>query len=489
MAKKRFSMPSLIVFLGLLFAGCPMETKTDGSDRTVDVVVVGSGIAGSMAALSAKEAGADTVLLIEKRGIFGGTAKLSRGGFADAVISAKNNPEASLNEWKDWMQDGDSGYPDYDKFLSIAGQSAETVDYLRSLGLIIIGQVTGGGNALMTKLEERISAQNIEVLLNCEAVEISLDNGLVSGIDAIYRRRSFRIQAKNVILATGGFSRNPELVAQWAGTTPGMNYVVSMADSGSTGDGILMARRIGASLYNNTFTKIAGLQFSSALYGISAFVQPAPLLPAPAALSTQILVNSEANRIMNEAVGGSFGNVSSYNSDAAYIMIKDGRPPYYILYDAGGSPAAGTTDITGALEAGAALRNGEVLKALTFEELADAMNVPAGALNDTVTRYNSFADSGDMDFGKHVSYIKPIKIPPFYAVKVYPNSYGSMGGVVTDSGGRVLDPSGNVIPHLYAVGEVSNRDFYNESYIGGASLALYSTVGRIAGKTAAAGNR
>jgi fumarate reductase flavoprotein subunit len=483
MVENRFSMLSAIILCGLLFTSCPSEVEQDGPDRTVDVVIVGSGIAGSMAALSAKEAGAGTVLLIEKRAIFGGTAKLSAGGFATTIVNAKNNPQESLSEWKSWMKEGDSGYPDYDKFLSVAKQSGEAVDYLRSLGLIIIGQVAGGGNALMTKLEEEITARNIEVLLNCEAREITLDKGVVSGIAAIYKHRSFNIKAKNVILATGGFSRDPELVAQWAGINPGLNYVVSMADSGSAGDGILMARRIGAALYSNAFTKIAGLQFSATLHRISAFVQPAPLIPAPAPLSTRILVNNEAKRVMNEAIGGSFGNISSYNSTAAYIMIKNGKPPYYIIYDADNS-FAGTTDITGALEAGTALRNGEVLKAHTLNDLANAMNVSPDILKNTVARYNGFADSEDEDFGKNSSYIKRIETPPFYAVKVYPNSYGSVGGIVTDSSGRVIDEDGNVVPHLYAAGEVSNRDFYNESYVGGASLALYSTTGRIAGKAA-----
>jgi fumarate reductase flavoprotein subunit len=259
-----------------------------------------------------------------------------------------------------------------------------------------------------------------------------------------------------------------------------------MADPGSTGEGILMARRIGAALYNNAFAKIAGLQFSSDLGGISAFTQPGRMAPAPAPLSTQILVNSEGKRIMNEAIGGSFGNVSSYNSAGAYALIKDGKGPYYILYDAENS-LAGMTNISAALEAGAALGNGEAFKAGSLEGLAAAMGVPDGALKDTVTRYNGFADSGDAEFDKKGSYIKRIETPPFYAVKVYPNSYGSMGGVVTDSGGRALDEAGAVIPHLYAAGEISNRDFYNESYVGGASLALYSVAGRIAGK-AAAGN-
>jgi fumarate reductase flavoprotein subunit len=473
-------------FLLLIFSflGCSMEGEPEEPDRIVDVVVVGSGIAGSMAALGAKEAGVAQVLLIEKRTIFGGTSKLSSGGFADAVISAQNDPQGSLNDWRAWMEGENTDYPDYDKFLFVAGQSAGVIDYLRGLGLTIIGQVSGGGSVLMTALEKKLAAQNIEVLLDCEARDITLDNGLVSGITAIYKHRSFNIKAKNVILATGGFSRNPALVAQWAGTNFGLNYVVSMADANSVGDGILMAQRIGAAVYSNTFTKIAGLQFSSALSGISAFTQPSSLSPAPAPLTTQILVNSEANRFMNEAAGGSFVNVSLYNSTAAYAMIKDGKGPYYILYDANNN-LVGATDITGALETAAIRENGEVFKSETLEGLAHALDIPSKALEDTVSRYNGFADSGDADFGKNTSYIKRIETAPFYAIKVYPNSYGSMGGIVTDSSGRVLDQNGRVIPRLYAVGEVSNRDFYNESYVGGASLALYSAAGWIAGKTAA----
>jgi fumarate reductase flavoprotein subunit len=479
-------MISGIVFLVLVITGCPMEPVSDEADREVDVVVVGSGIAGSMAALSAKEAGAARVLLIEKRTLFGGTARWSLGGFAAAVVNAKNNPEGSLNDWKAWMEGGaeDTGYPDYDKFLSVAEKAAEAVDYLKSLGLTIIGQVAGGGSVLMTTLEEMMASHGIEVLLNCEAKEISRDNGAVTGIIATYKRKPFRIKAKNVVLATGGFSRNPELVAQWAGTNPGLRYVVSMADSGSTGDGILMAREAGAALYSTTFTKIAGLQFSPALRGIPAFAQSSILAAAPAPLDTQILVNREAKRIMNEAVGGSFGNVSSSNSNGAYTIIKDGKWPYFIIYDANNSVIGGT-DISTALEAGVALQNGEVVTGRTPNDLAAAMDVSADMLNETITRYNGFVGAEDEDFGKGSQYLKKIETGPFYAVKVYPNSYGSMGGVVTDSSGRVLDPAGAVIPRLYAVGEVSNRDFYSESYVGGASLALYSTIGRIAGKATA----
>jgi fumarate reductase flavoprotein subunit len=454
-----------------------------GPDRNVDVIVVGSGIAGSMAALGAKEAGAAIVLLIEKKTLYGGTSRLSKGGFAATVISAKNNPQGAVDAWRDYMTAGAevTGYPDYDKFLALAENSAEAVDYLRSLGLSIIGQVAGEGSTLMTKLESAVRAQNIEILFSCEANELITENGAVTGLKAVRNRKSFTVKAQNVILATGGFSKNPELVAGWAGNNPGLNYVVSMADSGSAGDGILMARQAGAALYDNTFTKAAGFQFSPALGGISAFAQPwnSPIAQAP--LSTQILINREARRFMNEAAGGSYNNVSWYNYQGAYAMIKDGKGPYFIIYDSNN-----TTTVTLSLEAGAALNVDEAFKGETIDEIAALTGVPEEILADTVDGYNDFCTAGlDGDFGKTGPDLKKIEAGPFYAVKLYPNSYGSMGGVVTDSEGRVYNTAGEIIPHLYAVGEVSNRDYYNQTFVVGASLALYSAIGRTAGKAAA----
>jgi fumarate reductase flavoprotein subunit len=80
---------------------------------------------------------------------------------------------------------------------------------------------------------------------------------------------------------------------------------------------------------------------------------------------------------------------------------------------------------------------------------------------------------------------KKIETGPFYAVKLYANAYGSMGGIVTDKDGRVLDEDGNVILNLYAAGTISNGDFYNEIYRDAASLAFTSAMGRLAGIHAA----
>jgi fumarate reductase flavoprotein subunit len=485
--------PAAALVLFLAFCGCQTEPSEEPG-RTVDVVVAGSGIAGCMAALGAKEAGASRVLVIEKSSTFGINTKRSSGTLNPELVNARNNPEGSLANWKNIMGNSseDTGFPDYDKWLEIAAQTGGRVDYLRSLGLhITANEVMGGGSALVEKMEESLKAKNIEVLLGCTANEIIMENGAAAGLRAFYKRNSFYIKAKSVILATGGFSQNSELVALWAGNKSGLHYVLSMADMGSSGDGILMAERAGGALYPNTFSKLAGLQFSPALRSISVFAQPTLYSVSPLPLNTQILVNNEAKRFMNEAIGGS-ANISAANYRAAYFMVTDSRPPYFIIYDSNNAPV-GLYDITAILDSGAALQTGDAVKAASWEELAVKMQVDKNALQATVDTYNDFVDRGaddtaDGGFGKDLSHLKRMATAPFYAVKVYPNSYGSMGGVVTDSSGRVLNlygPNGRAIPRLYAAGEISNRDFFNQTYTGGASLALYSTTGWLAGKAAA----
>ena len=101
--------------------------------------------------------------------------------------------------------------------------------------------------------------------------------------------------------------------------------------------------------------------------------------------------------------------------------------------------------------------------------------------------YQTMTENGeDEDFGKPAENLVSLQTAPFYAVKFYPTTFGSQGGVLTDEQGRVLNEEGNAIAGLYAAGEMSNRYFYNENYVLAASLGLYATTGRDAGTAAAA---
>ena len=123
----------------------------------------------------------------------------------------------------------------------------------------------------------------------------------------------------------------------------------------------------------------------------------------------------------------------------------------------------------------------------TVEDLAAAIGVDKTVLSDTILHYNDLCKAGeDTDFAKAAEYLSPLETGPYYALEYVPTTFGSTGGVKTDDQQHVLKADGSPIKGLYAAGEMSNRYFYNENYMLGGSLGLYSTCGRIAGTPAAA---
>ena len=160
-------------------------------------------------------------------------------------------------------------------------------------------------------------------------------------------------------------------------------------------------------------------------------------------------------------------------------MIQDANAPFWYIYDSADEAIAAV------LEAGA--QAGVVAKGETIEDLAREMHVYTSVLKYTYDSYQAAVKEGvDLEFNKSAAFLKDLSKAPFYAVKVYPTTFGSAGGVTTTEDGRVTRQDGTVIPGLYAAGEMSNRYFYNENYILAASLGLYSTMGRRAGTAAAA---
>lgn len=189
----------------------------------------------------------------------------------------------------------------------------------------------------------------------------------------------------------------------------------------------------------------------------------------------QLGANANGDRFGNEAVSAGWDTMDMTASD----MIQDGNAPFWYIYDSSNEAAVA------ALEAGAAA--GVVAKGETVEELALNMHVYTKNLTAAYDQYAAAVAAGKDDaFGKDAAFLAPIDKAPFYAVKVYPTTFGSAGGVTTTDQGRVTRQDGTVIPGLYAAGEMSNRYFYNENYILAASLGLYSTMGRRAGAAAAA---
>lgn len=521
-----FGMCAIIMTAAMIFSGCPMDSDDDGGsyDRDVDIVVVGAGLAGAAAALSTVEAYPNVkVVLIDKDSVVGGSLYRAMGGISGDAYNAKENPAGTITGWKAQSErpgDPVTGYPNYGKVLQIASNTKELLDVafakwqipltkIEAWGIWGFTNAAGGaisGAAGAQKLHDAVirNSSYIEFLPETAAKELIVINGVVSGVRAEKKDgASFTIRAKNTILATGGFSQNGELLVNYVdpALVPNIRvmglYNKSMAAPGAMGDGISMAEKAGAAIYDKAVIHLQGLKYAEELannvplaYRL-AFSHEAYSIGPQLQFREQIVVNNTGKRFIAESGSIAYGSVGLDGR----TLFNDAKPPYYIIFDSNNpnhreeqsGATAAYVDLTAALNAATDLGIGEAYKADTIELLAEAIQVSPVNLASAVSTYNGYVDTGtDADFGKSADLLtKKLEQGPFYAVKLYPESHISMGGVKSDYLGRVLDTNDLIIPHLYAVGELANREFYNVNYVGAASLALYPTWGRMAGLDAA----
>ena len=459
------------------------EVAKEAKEMTADVVVVGAGMAGMTAALAAKEAGAD-VILIDKMAVTGGTTNLA-GGILVCIDSELFEPvqmeadsmEAILAYWELHMsQSGvESGYPDWDRLEGVLADTGETVDWLVANGIEFgdtpfpmsstypMALANGGGSGLIKMLETCVVSKGVNLITECKATELVTDEtGAVVGVIAETKDAVITFKADSVVMCTGGISQNEELVEKYSPKLTRAGLIPTSAVS-HTGEGFLMALEVGAGTFDVFATPLYTTTFDPELKDATGLSIPA-----------QLGVNANGDRFANEAAGVAWDTMDYTPSN----MIQDGNAPFWYVYDSS-DPA-----IAAVLEAGVA--DGVVAKGNTAEELALGMHVYTKNFVNAFETYNAAAEAGvDAEFGKDAAYLKALNVAPFYAVKVYPTTFGSAGGVTTTEDGRVTTQDGTVIPGLYAAGEMSNRYFYNENYILAASLGLYSTMGRRAGDAAA----
>ena len=462
------------------------EAEKTAVEQTTDVLVIGAGIAGLSSAMSAKENGAD-VVIIDKMSAPGGTTNLAGGILVcvDSELFADNRLESDSMEaikayWEERMAYSgvDSGYPDQERLDSVLADTGKTVDWMVSNGIEFdatpysassrypMALANGGGAGLINMLVDACEEKGIELMLNTKGTSlITDDTGAVVGAVAETEDSIITFHAKSVILATGGISQNQELVEKYSPKLTRAGLIPTSAVS-HTGDGFLMALEVGA----GTFDVFATPLFSTVVDPeLSALTDTSALT-----IYGQLGVNANGDRFGNEAASAGWDTMDHTASD----MIQDGNAPFWYIYD------SSNADAVAALEAG--VESGVVAKADTIEGLALGMHVYTDRLVASYEEYSAAVAAGkDEAFGKDAAFLLPIEKAPFYAVKVYPTTFGSAGGVTTTDQGAVTTQEGEVIPGLYAAGEMSNRYFYNENYVLAASLGLYSTMGRRAGAAAA----
>jgi flavocytochrome c len=461
-------------------------------DEQTDILVVGSGIAGLSAAIEARQAGAD-VLVLEKMKVTGGNTRISDGGLAapgnliQKQLGVEDSPELFC---QDILRAG-LGLNHPHLVALVAEKAADAVNWTMDvLGVTYLDRLDRfGGHSVARCLTTRnhsgadiIKAQQAKfaqlggtIRTRCLLTQLITDrNGVVRGVQ-IRSGYTFgekdsgsikHIRAKRaVIMATGGYGndvpfrtlQNPALDAS-IGTT---NH------RGATAEGLIAALEIGAAPVHLSWIQLGpwgcadetgyGRGASFASYS----VYPAGILVDPAA----------GRRIVNEWAD------RRQRSDAIFKT---------------GHVCVGLVDAKGAGKASDSLKHcltrGYVKVFDKITDLAAAYGMPAGSLETTLDRYNQGVETGERDeFGKPLDGAQRIDTPPFYAIRLWPKVHYTPGGMGINTDAQVIGLDGRPIPHLFAAGEVCGG-IHGASRLGSCALTECIVFGRIAGQQAAAVN-
>lgn len=473
-------------------AAAPAGEK-EAKELSADVIVVGGGGAGMAAATRLAQLG-KSVILVEKSGFLGGAISVSGGnqvvmgsqlqidnGVADDSVESmvadfeanganKNNKEIltlfaeNVGATTDWL---------------VASCGITFEEGLHQLGEYSHNRelaYTGGGAGFAEAMRKAVEEAGVQVLLNTKAESLIADNGTVTGVKAASSDADYTLTAGNVVLATGGYGANKDML------TDEMKSALYYGPASSTGEGIQMAQAVGAQTANMEYGKrypngievSEGMAKSTIAGNIVGWTMSA------------ILVNKDGNRVVNEKAS---------NRTILEEELKQEGGELYLLLDAETFEAwkaklapAGISDadIEKYLEANGTttpvFAHGE-----TLEEAAAAAGINADNLKATVEKYNGFVAKGsDDDFGRAATYLtKTIGEGPYYIVEQKPRFATTMGGLVINTSMQVLNEAGEPISGLYAAGENCGQVMGDDSP-SGANNAWALTSGKLAADAIAA---
>ncbi|MBR2766076.1 MAG: flavocytochrome c, partial [Blautia sp.] len=437
-----------------------------------DVVVVGAGGAGLTAAAMATEKGA-SVIVVEKMPLVGGNSLKATGGMNAAGTKfqeALGITDSGVQEFIEDTMNGGHQLNNIDLVTTMSEGSSDAVNWLEGIGAPLPKvAATGGtvhkylhepedgsavGSFLVDKLSTYCDKLGIMVLLNTKAESILTEDGTVTGIMAADEKHDYTIKADSVVLATGGFGANFDLMTQY---DPSLANAVTTNHAGATGDGILMAEEIGADTVD-----MDQIQLHPTVY------QENGLLVSESVRSMGgILVNAEGKRFCND--------MSTRDAVSAAELEQTGSYAY-IIFD-----QRIVDDLASCQKY---INSGLTVQADSYEELAQAMGLDEEASANFVESMNiwneAVAAGEDAEFGRNNGMDGDLSTAPFYAIKIAPGIHHTMGGLRINTEAEVLDKDGNAIPGLYAAGETTGG-VHGGNRIGGNAVCDFVVFGRIAG--------
>ena len=319
------------------------------------------------------------------------------------------------------------------------------------------GKVVSVGSYMIPRLESKCKELGVEVMLNTTATKILTDaNGAAVGIEATGKNgNTVTVNAKAVILATGGFGANLDMVVQYK---PDLKGFMTTNAAGAQGQGIDMAVAIGAGTVDMDQIQIHP----------TVEANTAALITEGLRGDGAILVNAEGKRFTDE--------VGTRDVVSAAEIAQTGSYSWLVIDQA-------MVDASSVIQG--YITKGYTVSGSTYAELADAMGVDADAFTATMEQWNACVEAGeDAEFGR-TSFANPLNTAPYYAIKVTAGIHHTMGGLTINSDTQVLAGDGTVIDGLYAAGEVTGG-VHGANRLGGNAVADFTVFGRIAGQQASA---
>lgn len=451
--------------------GASEQKKTSLEDLKdeYDVVIVGAGGGGMSAAIQAKDMGMNPVIF-EKMPVAGGnTVKASAGMNASGT---KFQKEAGVKDSNDLFFDetlkGGKETNDKELLRYFVDSSADAIDWLDGMGITLNNlTVTGGmsvkrthrpadgsavGQYLVEGLLRNVHERDIPLFTDADVKDIKENDGAVSGVKVKFNNKDEKeIKTKAVVVATGGFGANLDMVTSYNKDLDGF---VTTNQAGSQGDGVKMIEKLGGDTVD-----MKEIQIHPTVEQETSFLVTEAVRGEGA-----ILVSQEGKRFVNELE-------TRDNVSAAIIGLKDQYA--YLVLDSGVKERVKAIDFYE--------KQGFVKKGESIADLAKEINMDAKTLENTMTSWNDTVKAKkDADFGRTTGMDNDLSKGPFYAIKIAPGIHHTMGGAKINTKAQVLKKDGTPITGLYAAGEASGG-LHGKNRIGGNAVADIIIYGRQAG--------
>ena len=485
-----------------------------------DVVVIGAGGAGMTAAMTAADAG-QKVVILESQAMVGGNSARATGGMnaAKTIYQDENEFDQAAGvektlataaekyadnetitalaktvseQWAAYQANptgyfdsvelmeldtmvGGKGINDPELVETLCEGTADAIDWLDENGITLHnvssfggasvkrihrpvneeGKVVSVGAYMIPLLQENCEKRGIDIVLNTTVDTILTDaNGAAVGVSGTDKDgNTVVVNAKSVILATGGFGANLDMVTQYK---PELAGFMTTNAAGAQGQGIEMATAIGAGTVDMDQIQIHP----------TVEANTAALITEGLRGDGAILVNANGERFIDE--------VGTRDVVSAAEIAQPGSYSWLIVDQA---MADASSVIQGYI------KKGYTFEGKTYEELAEQIGVDGAALAETMNTWNGYVEAkNDPDFGR-TSFTQALDTAPYYAIKVTAGVHHTMGGLKINTNTEVLNENGEIIPGLFAAGEVTGG-VHGANRLGGTAVSDFVVFGRIAGAAA-----